>query len=41
MKIESDAVEFLAGLRGSVTLGSPLAVDPPLTKVAHSSVRVL
>ncbi len=26
MKIESDAVEFLAGLRGSVTLGSPLAV---------------
>ena len=26
MKIESDQVEFLAGLRGSVTLGSPLAV---------------
>ncbi|PZR59121.1 MAG: chorismate synthase [Candidatus Meridianibacter frigidus] len=26
MKIEGDHVEFLAGLRGSVTLGSPLAV---------------
>jgi chorismate synthase len=26
MKIESDRVEFLAGLRGSVTLGSPIAV---------------
>jgi chorismate synthase len=26
MKIETDAVEFLAGLRGGVTLGSPLAV---------------
>lgn len=26
MKIESDAVEFLAGLRGSVTLGSPIAI---------------
>jgi chorismate synthase len=26
MKIESDRVEFLAGLRGSYTLGSPLAV---------------
>jgi chorismate synthase len=26
MKIEADRVEFLAGLRGSVTLGSPLAV---------------
>jgi chorismate synthase len=26
MKIESDAVEFLAGLRGGVTLGSPLAI---------------
>ncbi len=26
MKIESDAVEFLAGVRGSVTLGSPIAV---------------
>ena len=26
MKIESDEVEFLAGLRGSETLGSPLAV---------------
>lgn len=26
MKIESDEVEFLAGLRGGVTLGSPLAV---------------
>jgi chorismate synthase len=26
MKIESDRVEFLAGLRGSVTLGSPLAI---------------
>jgi chorismate synthase len=26
MKIESDAIEFLAGLRGSVTLGSPIAV---------------
>src|ERR1700729_1586453 len=26
MKIESDAVEFLAGLRGGETLGSPIAV---------------
>jgi len=26
MKIESDAVEFLAGVRGGVTLGSPIAV---------------
>ncbi|HEX3458029.1 MAG TPA: chorismate synthase [Candidatus Baltobacteraceae bacterium] len=26
MKIESDAVEFLAGVRGSETLGSPIAV---------------
>ncbi|MFY9780007.1 MAG: chorismate synthase, partial [Candidatus Baltobacteraceae bacterium] len=26
MKIETDRVEFLAGLRGSLTLGSPLAV---------------
>lgn len=26
MKIETDTVEFLAGLRGSVTLGSPLAI---------------
>jgi chorismate synthase len=26
MKIETDEIEFLAGLRGSVTLGSPLAV---------------
>jgi chorismate synthase len=26
MKIEADRIEFLAGLRGSVTLGSPLAV---------------
>ena len=26
MKIESDAVEFLAGLRGGVTLGSPVAM---------------
>jgi chorismate synthase len=26
MKIETDQVEFLAGLRGSVTLGSPLAI---------------
>ncbi len=26
MKIESDAVEFMAGVRGGVTLGSPLAV---------------
>ena len=26
MKIESDRVEFLAGLRGSLTLGSPIAV---------------
>lgn len=26
MKIESDRVEFLSGLRGSVTLGSPLAL---------------
>jgi chorismate synthase len=26
MKIESDAVEFFAGVRGSVTLGSPIAV---------------
>ncbi|MGH7706894.1 MAG: chorismate synthase [Vulcanimicrobiaceae bacterium] len=26
MKIESDTVEFLAGLRGSLTLGSPLAI---------------
>ncbi|MDQ2908438.1 MAG: chorismate synthase [Candidatus Eremiobacteraeota bacterium] len=26
MKIESDAIEFLAGIRGGVTLGSPLAV---------------
>lgn len=26
MKIETDEVEFLAGLRGSVTLGSPLAI---------------
>jgi len=26
MKIESDRIEFLAGLRGSLTLGSPIAV---------------
>ncbi len=26
MKIESDAIEFLAGVRGSMTLGSPIAV---------------
>lgn len=26
MKIESDAIEFLAGVRGSYTLGSPIAV---------------
>ena len=29
MKIESDRIEFLAGVRGSLTLGSPIAVVVP------------
>jgi chorismate synthase len=39
MKIESDEIEFLAGLRGSVTLGSPLAVL--VRNKDHANVREL
>jgi chorismate synthase len=39
MKIETDRVEFLAGLRGSVTLGSPLAVI--VRNADHENVRDL
>ena len=39
MKIETDRVEFLAGLRGSVTLGSPLAIV--VRNKDHANVRDL
>jgi len=39
MKIETDQVEFLAGLRGSVTLGSPLAIL--VRNKDHANVRDL
>lgn len=39
MKIETDQVEFLAGLRGSVTLGSPLAIV--VRNKDHANVRDL
>jgi chorismate synthase len=41
MKIETDTVEFLAGLRGSVTLGSPLAILVRNKDFENASVRAL
>jgi chorismate synthase len=39
MKIESDEVQFLAGLRGGVTLGSPVALL--IANKDHANVRAL
>jgi chorismate synthase len=41
MKIETDAVDFLAGLRGSLTLGSPIAVTVRNRDFENPSVRAL
>ena len=41
MKIESDEVEFLAGVRGGETLGSPIAVVVRNRDYVNPSVRAL